>query len=265
MATKQISFETHTDDIGGAYGAAWKAMSFTTVGAFTITSVKMWGFKIGVPGNLTVSIRATDVDGKPTGADLCSGTFAGGDLTADSGGQLFEITLGAGAELSATTKYAIVMRCLTGDIDNKVEFLGDLDNTYADGATISSTDSGSTWTVGAFEYYFETWGTANYSLSVDVGTFTLTGITTAITSARSMIASVGNFVLTGIDNVLTYTLAKWHYKSKNTTSWENKTKNITNWSNKTKNTTSWDAKTKNTTSWVNKSKNTTNWSFKTKN
>ncbi|GAJ19661.1 unnamed protein product [marine sediment metagenome] len=45
-----------------------------------ITSVKLKLWKEGSPGTVTISIRATDGRGHPTGGDLCSGTINGNTI-----------------------------------------------------------------------------------------------------------------------------------------------------------------------------------------
>jgi len=161
MATLYEYYNTGDDAYwGGPYGAHWGAQTFTPATAHKITSVKLKLFRIGSPGTATVSIRATDGNGLPTGADLCSGTIDGNTLTTNEAGLWYEITLGAGYNLAASTKYAIVVR-QNGDADNHVGWRGDWTNpTYAGGSFAQSADSGATWSAGTdIDFMFEDWGT----------------------------------------------------------------------------------------------------------
>jgi len=146
------------DDIS-FYGALWKAQTFTPSVAHRITSVKLLIRRVLLPGIITVGIRETNVAGHPTGADLCSGTIDGDTLTDSWPGEWREITLGAGYNLDADTKYAIVVRALTGDASNKVIWQADLNGTYAGGNYELSGNSGVSWTsTPGTDFRFEEWG-----------------------------------------------------------------------------------------------------------
>jgi hypothetical protein len=76
-------YNTGDTSVASIYGDIWDAQTFTPSVAHTITSVKLKLYRIGNgPGTITVGIRATDVDGLPTGSDLCSGTTDGNSLPA---------------------------------------------------------------------------------------------------------------------------------------------------------------------------------------
>lgn len=144
------------------YGTTWEAQTFTPSTAHKITSVKLKLYRQGSPGTLTVSIRATDGEGLPTGEDLCSGTTNGNTLPLGSPYTWREITLGDGADLSADTKYAIVARAPAGDVTNTVFWRADISSpTYEGGNFASSTDSGDSWTGNtSYDFMFEDWGEA---------------------------------------------------------------------------------------------------------
>lgn len=152
----------NTGDIGSAdiYGAVWRGQTFTPSTAHKITSVKLLLFRSGSPGTVTVSIRATDVNGHPTGADLCSGTTDGNTLPTASPYEWREITLGAGYDLVASTQYAIVVRATSGDASNILWWRVDSPSpTYAGGCSETSTDSGVTWeSYTPWDFMFEDWG-----------------------------------------------------------------------------------------------------------
>lgn len=144
-------YNTGDDDYYSIYDTTWRAQTFTvgTVGPNSdhdITSVKLKLFRLGSPGTLTVSIRATDADGHPTGDDLTSGTINGNTLTTDTAGAWYEISLTA-YTLSAGTKYAIVARAPDGDTSNRVRWRADTtDPTYTGGNLETSTNAGISWT-----------------------------------------------------------------------------------------------------------------------
>jgi len=149
----------NTGDTGSYsfYGVNWKAMTFTVVTAHIITSVKLLLYRHGLPGTLTVSIRATDGSGHPTGDDLCSGTTDGNTLTTSSSGEWREISFGAGALLSASTKYAIVIR--GGTSDTNCAYWRRAPNLYATGNSEWSSNSGDSWTANtSYDLMFEDWG-----------------------------------------------------------------------------------------------------------
>lgn len=153
-------YNTGEDSWSGPYGTSWIAQTFTPSVSHKVTSVKLLLYRIGSPGTVTVGIRATDVDGHPTGADLAFGTTDGNTLTTSTAGEWREIYLSAGYDLTASTKYAIVVRALTGDNSNKPEWLRDESSpTYTGGNYEVSDDSGSTWSgLAARDFMFEDWG-----------------------------------------------------------------------------------------------------------
>lgn len=156
---------TSDDDSNSFYGTAWKAQTFTigntgTDEIHTITSVKLKLYRGGSPETITVSIKATDGVGKPTGSDLCSGTLNGSDFTDSYLSDWYEFDLGAGASLSASTKYAIVVRAVDGSLFNKLYWMDDCtSSSYSGGSIGSSSDSGSSWSLNTgADYMFEEYG-----------------------------------------------------------------------------------------------------------
>ena len=145
--------------LASLWGDFWQAQSFTPRSAHTVESVKLLMYRLGSPGTVTVSVKATDVDGLPDGADLCDGTTDGDTLPVEYAGEWREITLGAGAALSAGTKYAIVVRALTGDVDNYARWRHKSPAPYPRGAHVFSSDAGATWEEDTSrDMMFEEWG-----------------------------------------------------------------------------------------------------------
>lgn len=133
------------------YGATWIFQGFTigATGANTthqITSLKLLMYRTGLPGDVTVSIRAADAQGKPTGSDLATGTTDGNTLTTDTAGEWREIAL-TSYTLVAGTQYTWIFRVLDGDASNYINYRYDSSApAYPGGAGGSSLNSGSTWT-----------------------------------------------------------------------------------------------------------------------
>lgn len=164
MATLFEYYTTGDDGSASFWLSEWRAQTFTPAIAHKITSVKLLIYRVDLPGTITVSIKATDENGHPTGDDLCSGTTNGNTLPWATW-EWREITLGAGYNLSADTKYAIVVRALDGDATNYCRWRRDgTDPTYAGGNYEASDDSGANWS-GYTDYdcLFEDWGEPLYT------------------------------------------------------------------------------------------------------
>ena len=162
MATKYEYYDSGDDGAAGFYSATWKAQTFTTTDSFTITSVKLLVYKIGAPGTVTISIQAVDGSNKPDGSDITGLVITDNpsDYTTNTAGLWVEYIFPTPAILSATTRYAIVMRTASGDIDNRVMPRADISSpTYTNGESLTSSDSSSSWTtVSSADILFETWG-----------------------------------------------------------------------------------------------------------
>ena len=173
MSTLYENYNTGDDSFTLFYGAAWFAQSFTPSIAHKITSVKLKIKRIGSPGTLIVGIRATDGSGHPTGADLCSGTTNADNLPLHPAAYEWrEITLGAGSNLDASTKYAIVARIAGGDTNNKMMWATDITSpTYTDGVLCASLDSGGSWSSGNdYDLLFEEYGDPTFIIYPDPDT-----------------------------------------------------------------------------------------------
>ena len=160
MADLYEYYNTGRTDTTGFYGTEWRAQTFTPLVAHKITSVKLQLYRAGLPGEVTVGIRATNVSGHPTGGDLCFGTIDGDTLTESTNGAWYEITLGAGYNLDADTKYAIVVRAISGDGDNNLQWgQDDSSPTYTRGNFEYSNNSGGSWAATLTrDFLFEDWG-----------------------------------------------------------------------------------------------------------
>jgi hypothetical protein len=163
MATLQDYLNTGTKL--GDFMAAYTAQTFTAAYSYSITSVKLLMCLANVgstPGTITVTIKATDVNGKPTGSALATGTTNGDTLTADSGGEWREITFVAAYTLTAGVKYAVIA---SPAAVNESKWIMDTDGGYANGWRLASND-GTSWTsTTAFDMLFECWGNTIYILN----------------------------------------------------------------------------------------------------
>ena len=145
LGTLHEYYDTGDDGYQSIYGTLWEGQSFTPSSSHTINKIELKLYRIGSPGTVTVSIRATDGSGHPTGSDLCSGTTDGDTLTTDTNGEWRGISLAAGTSLTASTKYAIVART-SGNISNQIRCRRDGSSpTYAGGCRENSADGGSNW------------------------------------------------------------------------------------------------------------------------
>jgi hypothetical protein len=202
VATLYEYYSTNDDSDGITYGATWRAQTFTPATAHKITSVKLLLYRTGSPGTVTVSIRATDGSGHPTGADLCSGTTDGNTLPTSTPFEWREITLGGGYDLAASTKYAIVVRAPSGNSSNRVNWRRDASSpTYAGGAMEYSTTSGESWTTYTnTDYMFEDWGEPIGGITEKFGADTGTGAD-AKSSGNPLAAVSGGETGSGADSL----------------------------------------------------------------
>lgn len=126
-------------------GTSWNTQTFKASQTYTTTGVKVKLWRVGMPGTVTVSIRATSA-GKPTGADLAVGTTDGDTLSDSPTGSWREITFAATTNLTSGTTYAVVLRALSGWIGNSINWRHDSSSpAYSNGSYGGSSDSGSNW------------------------------------------------------------------------------------------------------------------------
>ena len=154
--TLQDSYTTGYDQDSTFYAAYWYGQTFTANSAYSISRVSLPLKRVGSPGTLTVSIRATTA-GLPTGADLCSATMDPAGIATSYAWHDFDFS--PAAALSSGTVYAIVLRTATGDSSNLIGIQADNSSpAYAGGAFIYSLNSGASWTaLGTRDLLFETY------------------------------------------------------------------------------------------------------------
>jgi len=189
-----VEYITGDDEGVSTYAGAttyWIAQTLPTVGAFPANKVKLLMYREGSPGTVTVSIRAT-ASNVPDGADLTSGTTDGDTLTTGTAGEWRETTL-TPYMLSATTKYAVVVRCANNNASNRLFIRDDSTPAYADGSHCYSSDSGASWTENVNK---------DWMFSVRGSTFVLNALTATVTVSAAITPFGGV-----IGDVLLYTRA----------------------------------------------------------
>jgi hypothetical protein len=156
--TLLYSFETRNTDSGLIEGANWAFQTFTTGSvSHTITSVRLNLRRTnGEPGIVTVSLRATDT-GEPTGTDITSAT-ADGDLFGTS--YAWQVFTFSEITLEAETMYAIVVRAAAASSPVGIYWGQNSTGGYTGGTNGTSTNSGSTWSIGTADNNFRVYGRA---------------------------------------------------------------------------------------------------------
>lgn len=173
MATLYENFIVCDHSTAGAIVVtAWIGQTFTPSIPHKISSVKLELYKVGAPGNVTVSIRATNSSGMPVGPDLCSGTIAAAAI-ATTPGAWYTCTFSSTANLIAGQKYAIVCRIASGAFPTDyIAWWTASAGGYSGGQNVQSSDSGTTWSNGPFangDFMFEDWGDAITGFPSKVG------------------------------------------------------------------------------------------------
>lgn len=127
------------------------------------------------------------------------------------------------------------------------------DNFHGVGVYRSTTTTGSydvgenmgtpsdSWNIGAIELKP---GNSVSTLTAATVAYTLTGNSTLLSKAKTLIAAVGSFILTGLDIALTWTGTHWTTQSKNSSSWNTQSKNTSTFTTQTKNSSIWDNEVK---------------------
>ena len=144
----QESFELSDGTGVPTYGTTWRAQTFTTESAYTITDVALYCFKYTSPGDITVSIREVDSEtGKPIGADKCSVIVDESEISDFPTRAWYTFTFDTPYALDDATQYAIVWRAPDGDAGNYFAPFGYSSSGYANGGLIPGAGSGTIWGV----------------------------------------------------------------------------------------------------------------------
>jgi len=145
------SFTSGADGTGAPIDTiTWVAQTFTAPTAHILRAVKLKLYRsvaTGDYGDLIVSIRAVDGAGKPTGADLSTGSLDANLLPDTAFGTWWQIYFSSGVALTAATKYAIVCRLPGATFARYVRWTQGPPGVYTDGSRADSADSGVSWTL----------------------------------------------------------------------------------------------------------------------
>ncbi len=157
MSTLKDYYDTGADnDLGLTYATRW-AMNFTAGSSYSFVSVALLMYRAGTStGTVTVSIRAVDVNNKPTGDVLATGTFAGDTLTTNTAGEWKEIVFTTPLAVTVNTKYEI--QCYRSSSTNSVLWKYNTTGAYTGGEALRSTNYGTSWTIYTeFDAMFRTY------------------------------------------------------------------------------------------------------------
>lgn len=149
------------------HGVNWYAQTFTTTSNYAMTGVWIKAMRVGNPGNVTASVRAT-AGGLPTGADLAAGTTNGNVFTTNVNGEWYEVSFTSDANLTINTMYAVVIRATAGNVNNYVGWRDDSTGNYAGGNGCVSVNSGVAWAAigaGGTDFLFSVIARDAYSAS----------------------------------------------------------------------------------------------------
>jgi len=138
------SYTTNDDAAGDVRGLNYWAQTFTTTIGFRISGVRVKLYRTLDAGTLSANITTTS-GGDPTTTTLTSGSIEADTISAVSPGDWYYIDL-TDYDLSASTKYALVLSAPAGDAGNRVHWR--VDNsaaTYAGGNLVDTTDAGGSW------------------------------------------------------------------------------------------------------------------------
>lgn len=194
----------------------WFAQTFTPSVTHTVNAVKLKLYRMGTPNTLTVSIKATDGSGNPTGDDLCSGTINGNIVTTNQAGLWYLVDFGNGTNITASTVYAIVVRKSGGNDYNYIGWISDTSASYSGGHAHQSTDAGDSWAncPSSDDFLFEEW---NYSTSTMLAQILNREISDRITVINDKLEIAGqdffidsmehNISMGGLLHTVTYKLA----------------------------------------------------------
>ena len=161
MSTKYENFEANDGTGAIFYGTSWQAQTFAANSSHVVSSIKLYSGLSGSPGDVTVSLRAVDANGKPTGSDLASKTLAQADISGTGASPVWnEFILDSQYNVVSGTQYTIVVRAPDGSVNNSFVWIGYSSSGYADGKKTYSDDSGVTWATPSetHDLDFQIWG-----------------------------------------------------------------------------------------------------------
>ncbi len=125
------------------YGANWIAQTFQFSNDVAVNQFTFRTQRVGNPtGNFNYAIYATSGD-VPTGSALVSGSVVASTISTSAVNHTFDFS--NIINLTAGTRYAIVLSLPNGDSSNKLTHWYNLTNPYANGRYCTTNNSGSSW------------------------------------------------------------------------------------------------------------------------
>lgn len=179
--TLKDSYTGTSDTDSTTYGTAYiRGATFTTGSAYTLSTVDVYMRRLGTPGTCTLFLKATDVNQKPTGSVLTSGTLSSASIGTSDAWVNFDVT---NIDLTTSTQYYIGVYAASGDgSGNYYAFRSDNGGTYSGGAVTNSSDSGSTWTIySTYKGLFKT-----YEVSLSAPSITTSSASSVSATAATM-------------------------------------------------------------------------------
>jgi len=160
MSTKYEYYDIGGDGNDYAYGAQWRAQTFTPSVEHIIKSARVYLRRhISYPSNYPVilAIRDVNVSGHPESVDLCVGEITGSDIGTSY--VWHEATFAITPTLAAGIKYALVIRAPDRPNFSCYWYIDTTNGDYLGGNREYSSNSGSSWTASSTQDgYFQEWG-----------------------------------------------------------------------------------------------------------
>jgi hypothetical protein len=130
----------------GCYDKYWIAQTFKALSSYKLGNVVLTAVSKNIVHTATISIRNTDINGKPTGPDLVSKTICVSDVPALPFFTDIRFIFPCHLQLIKDTLYSIVIRNSSVVITNFLSFAYSIvPPLYTDGKLCWSDDSGETW------------------------------------------------------------------------------------------------------------------------
>lgn len=122
------------------WGAIYAACIFTANANYLMTGAKLYGYRTGTLANVYIALRAVDINNKPTGLNLITGSANSSSWSTSAAYD--EVDLTAPYALVSGTKYALVVWSTGKDGGNCFSwYKGTLSGFWV----TTSADSGNTW------------------------------------------------------------------------------------------------------------------------
>lgn len=139
-------YPTDFDNGSSIWDLAYDSLArvFSASASYTAHGVSLPCTRGGTPGTINVDIYAVDINDKPTGSSLASGTFDGDAVDTGTTITWPVITFSVPLSVNSGTKYAIVMTDASPDGANAINWWREYDP-VGEEKSWSTSDGGSTW------------------------------------------------------------------------------------------------------------------------